>query len=88
MSPIFSNNLVPLVNWENIGFLADEDDDVSAEAMAKAKHEDEFRTSDFRFMIGVGTKPASPLPPNRTGEFLAFGSPVGGYFQKDRQSMR
>jgi hypothetical protein len=28
--------------------------------------------------IGVGTKEASPLPPNRMGGFPAFGSPVGG----------
>jgi hypothetical protein len=39
-------------------------------------------------LIGVGTKEALPLPPNRAGRFLAPGSPVGGCFQKDRQSSR
>src|SRR5258707_4981600 len=32
----------------------------------------------FQAHIGVGTKEASPLPPNRMGGFPAFGSPVGG----------
>src|SRR5271157_1835071 len=30
--------------------------------------------------IGVGIGFRRPLPPNRTGGFLAYGSPVGGFF--------
>src|SRR5712692_2796794 len=31
-------------------------------------------------MIGVGIGLHRPRPPNRTGGFLAYGSPVGGFF--------
>src|SRR5271157_488684 len=31
-------------------------------------------------VIGVGIGFRRPLPPNRTGGFLAYGSPVGGFF--------
>lgn len=39
----------------------EDDDDVSTEAMAKAEHEDEFSTSDFRFsaVTRFGLEPES-----------------------------
>src|SRR5207244_2716060 len=40
--------------------------------------------ADAPQLIGVGKSFGSPRPPNRTGDFLAYGSPVGGFLIGNR----
>jgi hypothetical protein len=57
--PIFSNNLVPLVKWENIGFLAHEDDEVSRRSYGKG--ETRGRVPNFGFSgFWEGRPPCRP----------------------------